>query len=409
MATQFEDPAARDEEARKVEQIAREHAALAKAQDRLFQLDRVPFDLVGKLQHPALSRLFERLRLARRYSRSVRSALREKAPLSALKPEPAAAPGDSPRLSVYGRGISPRPLRTSLATDIVFDRLTAEDVAAVEAALTADERLSLDTVDPVDRRRLLLAFGVFHEVPGVLERSGLTAATPPEAVHSMGRGAAAAGGSLYYADLVADGFAAGGYAFAPGTAVLDFGCSSGRVVRALAAGYPDVEWRGCDPIGDAVTWAQENLPGIEFANSPEHPPLPYADGSLDAVYAISIWSHFNAPAATAWLEEMRRLIKPGGLLLLTTHGPQTITHDRGTRRRSEEQLSEIAAALDKDAFWYAAEFGPAGDYGVTDPDWGTAFMTAEWLLDAVTPQWKVVATAPGRVEDNQDLYVLERR
>ena len=109
---------------------------------------------------------------------------------------------------------------------------------------------------------------------------------------------------------------------------LDFGCSSGRVVRVLAAAYPDVSWSGCDPIESSIVWARENLPGIEFEVSPVEPPLPYEDASFDFVFAISIWSHFSAGAALRWWDEMHRMLRPGGHLVLTTHGYQTIAHYR---------------------------------------------------------------------------------
>ena len=46
---------------------------------------------------------------------------------------------------------------------------------------------------------------------------------------------------------------------------------------------------------------------------------------------------------------------------------------------------------------------------MANPDWGTAFLSPEWLLAKLTPQWSVALFRPGRVEGNQDLYVLERR
>ena len=42
-----------------------------------------------------------------------------------------------------------------------------------------------------------------------------------------------------------------------------------------------------------------------------------------------------------------------------------------------------------------------------DPDWGTAYFTPEWLLARTSGTWRVGAYHPGRVEDHQDLYVLE--
>ena len=95
---------------------------------------------------------------------------------------------------------------------------------------------------------------------------------------------------------------------------LDFGCSSGRVVRVLAAAFPELDWHGCDPIPDAIEWARANLPGIAFERSPEYPPLPYADGQFDFAFAISIWSHFAEGAALDWLREMHRVLRPGGRL-----------------------------------------------------------------------------------------------
>ena len=106
---------------------------------------------------------------------------------------------------------------------------------------------------------------------------------------------------------------------------------------------------------------------------------------------------------------MRRIVKPGGRLAFSTHGEQTVAHTQRAGLRSVEQLESVRASLFERGFWYAAEFGEQGDHGVANPDWGTAFLSAEWLLAKLTPDWRVVLFRPGRVEDNQDLYVLERR
>ena len=131
-----------------------------------------------------------------------------------------------------------------------------------------------------------------------------------------------------HADLVADGFSTAGAPFEPGMRCLDFGCASGGVVGALAAAFDDCEWHGCDPSEEAIEQARRDIDGVEFLYSPKAPPLPYGDGAFDRVYATSTWAHLPAPAATAWLEEMHRITRPGGALLLSTQGWLNVLHRR---------------------------------------------------------------------------------
>jgi SAM-dependent methyltransferase len=309
----------------------------------------------------------------------------------------------------FARSLGPAPAGASPVTDKLFERLSAESVAAIEAALESSQRELMERTDERDRRRLLLAFAARHRVERALTESGLRPQMPPPDVHAMARDDVAAGGSPYYADLVVDALGQSGFELEVDQAVLDFGCSSGRVVRVLAAAFPDVEWHGCDPIEEAIAWAAGNLDGIEFLHSPEMPPLPYGDARFDAVFAISIWSHFSEPAALGWAAEMGRVIRPGGRLVLTAQGCQTVAHQAASGERPAFQLVDILRSLYRGGFMFAHEFGEAGDHGLRSTDWGTAFLSPEWLLEHLTPAWGVLGFWPGRAEGSQDLYVLERR
>lgn len=321
----------------------------------------------------------------------------------------ATAGDDAPRL------LSERQLRPGLlaveresTTVHIYARLNEEDVAAVERQILESElREHYEKAGhPNVRRHMILAFGTWLGAPAILEKTGLSQMQPPEDVHAMVRGPYASAGGLYEADLVIDALAGVGVDMAAIGTALDFGCSSGRVVRTLAAAYPQVRWHGCDPNAPAIAWATENLPGIEFFVNGDAPPLPLADRTLDLVYAISIWSHFAPELGLRWFEEMRRLIHPGGRLVCTTHGLTSVAHE--SRGRSPEQSEEILDALYSQGFWYAAEFGEEGDWGVVNPDWGTAFLSPEWMLTQLCPRWRVLEFAPGRNQDNQDVYVLQR-
>ena len=180
--------------------------------------------------------------------------------------------------------------------------------------------------------------------------------------------------------MVADALGGVGIEMTNITNALDFGCSSGRVVRVLAAAYPDIKWQGCDPNAPAITWANEHLPGIDFFVSGDAPPLPLPDAALDLAYAISIWSHFAPELGLRWFQEMHRIIRPGGHLVCTTHGLTSVAHYALGEMRSPEQSLEIRDTLYRNGAWYAPEFGEEGDWGVVNPDWGTAFLTPEWML-----------------------------
>jgi SAM-dependent methyltransferase len=276
------------------------------------------------------------------------------------------------------------------------------------ARLAPDEKKLWTEATTLERKALTLAFGLHHDVPGVAAKTGLSPAVPPPEVHAVKRGPRTAGGAYYYADLVVEALSRAHVGPRRGDRALDFGCSSGRVARVLAAAYPDVEWHGCDPIASSIAWARDNLPGITFAVSSETPPLAYPAGAFDFVFAISIWSHFAEPAALRWFAEMRRIVKPGGHLMLTTHGYASVAHYARHRYASPAELDEVMRTTYTRGYWFARTFGERGDHGIVNPEWGLTCVTAEWLLAHLCPDWHVVEFAPGRVEDNQDLVVLAR-
>lgn len=310
-------------------------------------------------------------------------------------------------------------------TEALHARLTEDQVAAIERYITESDPTVLIPAPPsaqprfvhvstltsaaseIDRKRIALAIGTYAEIPGVREATSLLPDEPPEHVHAMARGPLAGGGSIYHADLVIAALRSAGRQV-HGLRVLDFGCSSGRVVRVLSAAFPDVDWHGWDPNGAAIAWAEAHLPGIAFRSSAEDPPLPYADATFDFVYAISVWSHFNENAAVRWLAEMRRLIRPGGHLLITTHGLTAISYSIEHGVLSEYDARMFREELSDRGFAFHATFTTHTDWGIQSDEWGDAYLTPEWLLTRVCPEWHMVEYGPGRDEGNQDVYVMRR-
>lgn len=324
-------------------------------------------------------------------------------PPAAPAPDPAPYPIDLTERSVEPEAAAPGEI-----ADIFVDRLTSEQLEQLDALMQDHPPELWRDADDHARRGVAVQFALWFGIPGVEESTGLSAALPPEHIHQMASGPLAAGGAILQAEQLCDVLTAVGARPGAGDAVLDFGCSSGRVVRVLGAALPEARWLGCDPNADAVAWANEHLPVAEFFTSPLEPPLPeLADGELAAAYGVSIWSHFDEGPALRWIEEMRRVIRPGGHLIVTTHGIHSIAHY--ARRNGEADQRAIFEALYRDGFLYFDVFDEEeGDWGVKSTGWGMAFMTPEWLQARVTPDWSVALYRPGAIEGNQDLYVLRR-
>ena len=101
-------------------------------------------------------------------------------------------------------------------------------------------------------------------------------------------------------------------------AVLDFGCGCGRVTRYWLGVGPAVT--GTDLSDAAVDWCRRNLPFARFEPNGLAPPLPFEDESFDLVYALSVFTHLPEELQLLWVRELARVLRPGGRLLLTTHG-----------------------------------------------------------------------------------------
>lgn len=109
-------------------------------------------------------------------------------------------------------------------------------------------------------------------------------------------------------------------------AVLDWGVGCGRIARHLAPGLGE-RFFGCDIDADNVAWCSGHLPGT-YRPSRLEPPLPFADASFDAVYGVSVFTHLRAQWEARWLEELHRVLRPGGTLLATVHGQTAIDFAR---------------------------------------------------------------------------------
>ena len=107
---------------------------------------------------------------------------------------------------------------------------------------------------------------------------------------------------------------------APGTKILDWGCGPGRIVRHFPELLPAAKIFGTDYNSDYIQWCGRNLKGIEFSLNRKDPPTIYPDNFFDAITGLSIFTHLSENAHYGWIDELHRIVKPGGYMFITTQG-----------------------------------------------------------------------------------------
>jgi SAM-dependent methyltransferase len=173
--------------------------------------------------------------------------------------------------------------------------------------------------------------------------------------------------------------------------VLDFGCGCGRVTRW----WSDFPGRvaGSDVSAPAIAWCRANLPFGRFEQNALAPPLAFDDASFDLVYALSVFTHLTADLQLAWRDEALRVLRPGGLLLLTTHGRSYVPR-LGEDERARFERGELVVR------W--------GD--VAGTNLCSAYHPEAYLRDVFARGFELVELEPEGARGNptQDLVLLRK-
>lgn len=174
------------------------------------------------------------------------------------------------------------------------------------------------------------------------------------------------------------------------SAILDFGCGVGRVVRQWKTlRGPEVYGTDYNPV--LIEWCKKHLTFAHFDVNSLAAKLNYEDEKFDFIYALSVFTHLPEELSDAWLKELARVIKPGGYLYLTTHGayyfPERTPAEQARLARGEV----VVVATEKAGSNACATFHPeayvhkhfTGQFEIVDHRAGKAGMATEqdaWLL-----------------------------
>jgi SAM-dependent methyltransferase len=122
----------------------------------------------------------------------------------------------------------------------------------------------------------------------------------------------------------------------PGDRALDLGSGEGAFTAVMAeAGAQAV---GVEVAQAALARARARHPQLDFRLAPIEGPLPFADNGFELVWSSEVIEHVADTAR--WLSEVRRVLVPGGRLLLTTPAHGRLRVALGGIERFSEPLGD---------------------------------------------------------------------
>jgi SAM-dependent methyltransferase len=143
------------------------------------------------------------------------------------------------------------------------------------------------------------------------------------------------------------------------SSVLDFGCGVGRIMRHWS-GTRGPSWHGTDYNSQLIDWCREHLKFSQFNVNTLSGKLPYADESFEFIYAYSVFTHLKEALQFFWIDELSRVLKPGGYVYFTTHGNYYVKTLTPEEREQFQRGQPVVREQQESGSNFCAVFHPPG-------------------------------------------------
>jgi SAM-dependent methyltransferase len=204
----------------------------------------------------------------------------------------------------------------------------------------------------------------------------------------------------------------------PNPQVLDLGCGTGKMVSAVWPLLGDNgHYYGLDISQKAIDFNRGWYPAARCSfihaglynahyNPTGHPlhnyQIPLDTASLDLVVAFSLFTHLNQSDSACYFRQMARLLKPGGLAVLTFF----LLDDRYQRTRHHGTRWDFDRTIEGQPEWHWASWFSVPERQIAVTRAGIdSLMADDFMLERIYPGWWAGQPAAAL----QDTLVFRRR
>jgi len=199
-----------------------------------------------------------------------------------------------------------------------------------------------------------------------------------------------------------------------GCRVVDFGCGWGRYTRFLLKYYAPSAIYGLDVDPAMVEHCRRSVGNASFLGIESMPPCDLRDRVASLVFGYSVFSHLSQACADAWIEEFARILRPGGIAIMTTQGRAFIDFCADIRRRNDLSnswfVSLSTAFLNSEqaiADYDAGGFVHHGD-GMRGGTYGETVISKGYIESSWCRHFELVEFIDDPAQFPQTVFVLRR-
>jgi len=183
--------------------------------------------------------------------------------------------------------------------------------------------------------------------------------------------------------------------------LLDFGVGWGRILRFFMKDFLPANLYGVDINEELLNLCKSTFKWGNFIKSNAFPPLDLPDKSIDFIVGYSVYSHLSEEACLNWIEEFSRILRPNGMVALTTRGRWFLDYCESLKDKKVEGYSKALSNLfydfdhakqkyNRGEFLHSNVEGVSGGGPLNSSFYGETFIPEKYAQKVYSKYFKVL-------------------